>query len=207
MPPDLELSLTVEFDELFALRDRIRQIADAVREQLTKAGLASGFDADIFDEELELRGSEGSHFVVRLDSYHLEILGAPQDLQIHMLAALILEEAGAFRLTSVEMGFSLNLKVQRPIDLVARAFSPVGIQGDEAMLDRRFTMTWEWGTATTGFFFLASDTEDRELLLNFKAREGYMTMDELKQGDWIQVQGTRFDATVARFLEQMGWKA
>jgi len=207
VPPELELSLTVEFDELFALRDRIRQIADAVREQLTAAGVPNGFDADIFDDELELRGPEGSNFVIRLDSSNLEISGAPQELHIHLLAALILEEAGAFRLTSVESGFSLNLKVQRPLELVARAFTPIGMQGDEPMLDRRFTMTWEWGTATTGFFFLASDTEDQELFLNFKAREGYMTMDELKQGGWIQTQAARFDATMVRFLEQMGWKA
>lgn len=205
----MELSLTVDFDELFALQDRIRPLADRVRAQLYAAGLGDRFQAEVFDEELELRGPEGSRLLIRLDSYHLEITGASPALQIHLLAALILDEAEVFRLSGVDAGFSLVLPVRRnqPLTLVQQAFSPVEEVEGDPMLDRRFSMTWEWGNAITGHSFVASDTEDRELYLSFKAREGYMTVPELKGGRWMAAQAARFDGLVARFLAQMGWQS
>jgi len=206
--PDVELSLTVEFEELYSLRDRVRQIADHVRSRFLAGGLTDQFEVEVFDDEMELRGPEGSRLMVRLDSYHLEIAGAPSELQVHLLAGVILDEAEVFRLTSVEAGFSIGMQVgEEPgLDLVGRAFAPVGPAGAEPMLDRRLSLTWEWGTATTGFSFLAADTEDRELFLSLKAHEGYMTVPELQNGEWVSEQARRFDATVSRFMAQMGWK-
>jgi hypothetical protein len=207
MHPDIEQTLTVEYDELFALSDHLRQVADNVRARLLTAGLQDPLEADLFDRELELRGTGGSHLAIRLDGFRLEITGAPPELQIHLVAAILLDEAGVFRLASVEAGRALTIKVRRgqPLHLVHQAFPPVAAEGDEPMLDRRFSMTWDWGTATTGYSFHASDTEDRELFLSFKAREGYMTLAELQSGHWIASQASRYDALVARFLTQLGW--
>lgn len=208
MHPNIELSLTVEFEELFSLRDRVRHIADRVRSRFIAGGLTDQFAVEVFDEELELRGPEGSRLAVRLDNFHLELTGASSDLQVHLLAGILLDEAEVFRLTSVEAGFSITLQMERELglDLVAKAFAPVTPGGDEPMLDRRFSLTWEWGTATTGFSFLASDTEDREMYLSLKAHEGYLTLPELSSGEWISEQSRRFDALVSRFLVQMGWQ-
>ncbi len=207
LAPEMELSLTIDFDELFALRDRIRSIADRVRAQLYSAGLNDRLQTEVFDEELELRGPEGSRLLIRLDSFRLEITGAPPDMQVHLLAAIILEEAEVFRLAGVDAGFSVTLPVRRnrPLNFVGQAFSPIEEVEKDPMLDRRFSMTWDWGNATTGYSFYASDTEDRELFLSFKAREGYMTVPELKSGHWIATQAQRFDGLVARFLDQIGW--
>lgn len=209
MQPQLEQSLVVEFEELFALKDRIRPVADQVRSRLLAAGLAETLEAEVFEQELELRGTDHPNLLIRLDSYHLEITGAQPELQTHQVAALILEEAGAFRLPMVEAGFSLTLKARpgHPLNLVQQAFSPLQEQGDEEMLDRRFSMTWDWGTATTGFSFFAGNAEDREIHLSFKVREGYMNLDELKEGAWMAGQTARFDALVSRFLAQLGWQS
>ncbi|MFZ5826276.1 MAG: hypothetical protein ACOY94_18425 [Bacillota bacterium] len=207
MQPEMEQSLFVEFEELFALRDRLRSVADQVRAQLLAAGLRDRLEPEIFDNELELRGPEGSNLLVRLDSYRLEVAGVRPDVAIHRLAAIILAEAEVFRLTSVEIGFSAWYKVEknRPLRLVAQGFPAVEGTDDEPMLDRRLSMTWEWGTSTTGYSFHAMDTEDKELLLSFKAREGYMTLPELHSGAWVGEQALRFEQLVHRFLTQLGW--
>lgn len=208
MRPDVEQSLVIEFDELFALKDRLRAVADQLRERLYNAGMPIRLETDVFDHELEMRGEGDSNLVIRMDSYHLEISGAPPGLQVHAVAAIMLDEAGAYRLSSVECGFSFTLKVRRGhrLDLIARAFSPVGPEDGETMLDRRFSMSWDWGNATTGYSFHVSDTEDRELFVSFKAREGYMTYPELAAGAWIAQQEQRFDQTAGRFLSQLGWQ-
>lgn len=203
----MEQSLFVEFEELFALRDRLRSVADQVRSQLLTAGLRDRLETEVFDQELELRGPEGSSLLIRLDSYRLEVIGVRPDVAIHRLASVILAEAEVFRLTSVEVGFSAGYKVEgsRPLHLVAQAFPAVEGTDDEPMLDRRLSMTWDWGTSTTGYSLHAMDTEDKELLLSFKAREGYMTLPELLSGDWVGEQRVRFDQLVNRFLTQLGW--
>lgn len=204
----MEQSLYIEFEELFSLRERLRSVADQVRAQLLAAGLKEQLEPEIFDQELELRGGEGSNLMIRLDGFRLEVAGVRPDMAIHLLAAVILSEAEVFRLTSVEVGFSAWYKVEkgRALNLVAQAFSPVVSPEEEPMLDRRFAMTWDWGTATTGFSFQASDTEDKELALSFKAREGYMTLPEFETGDWVSDQATRFGELVNRFLAQLGWQ-
>lgn len=203
----MEQSLYVEFEELFALRDRLRAVADQVRAHLLAAGLKDRLEVEIFDDELEMRGLDGSNLMIRLDSFRLEVTGVAPHVAIHKLAAILLAEAEVFRLTSVEMGFSAWYKVEkgRMLHLVAQAFAPVDGVGDEPMLDRRFSLTWDWGTATTGFSFMATDTEDKELFLSFKAREGYMTLQELESGGWIAEQALRFEQLVNRFLTQIGW--
>ncbi|HLN62391.1 MAG TPA: hypothetical protein VK464_12640 [Symbiobacteriaceae bacterium] len=207
MHPEIEQSLVVEYEELFALADRLHQVADGARARLLAAGLQEPLQTEVFDGELELRGTQHERLTVRLDGYHLEIAGAPPDLPTHAVAAILLDEAGIFRLTSVEMGLTMSLRAGRgrPLQLVNQAFSPVAGEGGEPMLDRRFSMTWDWGTATTGFSFHAADTEDRELFLSFKAREGYMTLPELSAGGWMQQQAERFDGLVERFMRQLGW--
>ncbi len=209
MRPEMEQSLYVEFEELFALRERLRPVADQVRAQLVAAGLKERLEPELFDQELELRGTDGSNLVIRLDAYRLEVTGCRPGVAIHQLATLILLEAEVFRLTSVEVGFTSSLKAgrERRLRLVEQAFTPVGEPGEETMLDRRISMTWDWGTATTGFSFHAMDTEDRELFLSFKAREGYMTLPELQGGGWIDEQAQRYEQLVARFLAQLGWQS
>ncbi|MFZ5814387.1 MAG: hypothetical protein ACOY93_03685 [Bacillota bacterium] len=209
MRPELEQSLFVEFEELFALRERLRSVADQLRAHLLAAGLRERLEPEIFDQELEFRGTEGSNLLIRLDSYRLEITGARPEIAIHALAAIILAEAEVFRLTSVELGLSAVFKADQnhPLNLAAQAFTPVEEPGEEPMLDRRFAMTWDWGTATTGFSFHAADTEGRELFLSFKAREGYMTLPELQSGAWVGEQTRRFEQLVRRFLAQLGWKS
>lgn len=206
MASHVEIALTAEFDPLFSLPDRMRAVADQIRARLRSAGLELPLETEVFDNELELRGGENSHLLIRLDSYRLEITGAPPDVQVHLLAALILDEAQVYRLVSVDAGFAVTLPVPpgRRIDLVHRAFLPV--ESGEPMLDRRFSMTWEWGNPTTGFSFLASVVEDREIFLSFKAREGYMTVPELRGGAWMNEQAERFDGAVSRFLAQLGWR-
>jgi hypothetical protein len=206
MRPEIELSLVIEFEELFALRDRFRAVADQVRARLLAAGFPERLEAELFDNELELRGTPPSALVIRLDSYRLEITGAPPGLQLHTLAGILLDEAGVFRLTTAEAGFTLSAKAGRgrPLELVARAFAPI-TPGEEPMLDRHFSLTWDWGAATTGYSLQASDTEDRDLFISFKAREGYMTVPELQTGLWIADQAARFDAVAGRLLEQLGW--
>jgi hypothetical protein len=206
MPPEIEQSLTVDYEELFALPDRIRQVADTARARLLAAGLPERLEPEVFGPELELRGTEHERLLIRLDSYRLEITGAPPSMQTHLLAAILLDEAGVFRLTSVELGLTLTAKAgrNRPLNLIRQAFSPV--EGGEPMLDRRFSLTWDWGNATTGYSFLAADTEDRELFLSFKAREGYMTLPDLEQGYWMHQQAQRFDGLVERFMRQIGWQ-
>jgi hypothetical protein len=208
MRPDSELSLMVEFEELFALRDRLRTVADQVRPRLLAAGLSDPLQTELFEQELELRGPDPSRLLIRLDSYRLEITGAPPDLPVHLLAAIVLDEAGAFRLTTLEAGFALAAPAGRgrPLSLTAQAFSPVE-PGSESMLDRRFSMTWDWGSATTGYSLQVADSEDRELYISFKAREGYMTLPELQAGDWMAAQARRFDDAVGRLFAQLGWNA
>lgn len=204
----MQQSLYIEFEELFALREHLRTVADQIRAQLVAAGLKERLEAEIFEQELELRGTEGSPLAIRLDGLRLEVTGVPAQVAIHKLAGIILREAEVYRLTSVEVGLSTWYKVEpgRALRMVARAFSPVEGAGDGPMLDRRFSMTWDWGSATTGFSFMATDTEDKELFLSFKAREGYMTLPELESGGWFGEQLTRFEHLVGRFLSQMGWK-
>lgn len=204
----MEQSLIVEFDELFALRDRLRQVADTVRARFLAAGFMDPMETEVFDQELELRGTGDSRLLIRLDGFHLEIAGAPPELHLHRMAAILLEEAGAFRLNLVDAGFTLTAKVRRgnALDLVHKAFTPVDVTGgQEPMLDRRFSMTWDWGNATTGYSFLVTDTEDKELLLSFKVREGYMTLPDLAAGHWMAREAARFDQLVGRFFQQLGW--
>lgn len=202
----LEQSLYVEFDELFSLRERLRSVADHVRYQLLNAGLRERLSAEVFDEELELRSAEGSGLLVRLDSFRLEILGARPEIPIHLMASLILTEAEAYRLNSVELGLTAWYEAEgRPLGLVALAFSPGWDEGEEMALDRRFTMTWEWASPTGGYSFMVSDTEDRELMLSFKARETYMTVPELRTGQWVAAQTAYFRRLCARCLKQIGW--
>jgi hypothetical protein len=204
--PAIEQSLFIEFDELFSLRERLRTVTDNVRARLYGAGLVEPLETDVFERELEMRGVEPSRLLIRLSSYQLEIAGAPAGVPVHVIAAMILEEAGAFRLVSVEAGFALTL-VPRPgyrLDLVRHAFTPVDPVGSEPMLDRRFSLTWDWGNPTTGFSFYVSDTEDRELFLSFKARVGYMTLPELQSGRWLAEQAQRFDGLVSRVVGHLG---
>lgn len=205
---DVEISLIVEFEELFGLRDRLRPMADEVRRRLYEAGLRDSLASELFDNELELRTEGKRPLTIRLDSFHLEILGARRDLALHHLATLILDEANAYRLTSVEAGYAATLRAgSKPLDMVARAFpGPVGAEEGAPLLDRRFSMTWDWGDETTGFSFLAQSSEDRELFLSMKAREGYMTLAELQSGMWLTTQGGRFAAMAERFLVQVGWR-
>lgn len=206
MRPDIEQSLLVEYEELFALKDRIRAVADEVRARLLAAGLTDRLEPEVYDQELELRAEEPGRLYIRLDTYHLEITGAPPALQTHILAAILLDVAGAFRLTTVEAGYSLVTQAGpgRPLRLANPAFSTQE-PGGEPMLDRRFTMTWDWGSATTGYSLQVSSVEDRELYIGFKAREGYMTLPELQQGNWMAEQARRFDAAVSRLYRQFGW--
>lgn len=206
MRPEIEQSLFVDFEELFALKDRLGHVADGVRARLLAAGLNESFETELFGDQLELRGTQQANLRVLLDSFHLEITGAPPDLQTHVVAAILLEEAGAFRLSSVEMGLGLTIKLgrNRRLELIQLAFAPVAPGGGQ-LLDRRFSMTWDWGDATTGYSFHAEDVEDRELFLSLKAREGYMTLPELQQGAWMVRQAQRFDALVERFFHQLGW--
>lgn len=207
MHPAIEQSLFVEFDELFALGDRLRQVADNARARLLAAGLTETLDTEIFDGEVEFRGTEHDRLLIRLDSYRLEITGAPPELQPHILAAILLDEAAAFRLTMVEMGLTLTLRLAagRRLGLVAQAFPQVNLDGDDPMLDRRFSTTWDWANATTGYSLHVADTEDRELFVSFKAREGYMTLPDLQSGHWMGAQARRFDALLQRLFRQLGW--
>jgi len=204
---DQEQSLYVEFEELFSLRERLRSVADQVRSQLVAAGLRERLEADIYDNELELRGTEGSNLLIRLDNFRLEVTGARPEIALHHLAALILSTAEVFRLNLVEVGFTawFDAAPGRPLNLVAQAFSPAWGAPDAELLDRRFAMTWDWSTATTGYSFHASVAEDRELMLSFKAREGYMTLPELQDGRWIRDQRHRFEQGVDLFLQLLGW--
>lgn len=206
--PEVELGLMVEFDELFSLRERIRGIADEIRSRLFAGGLRDRLEPQVFDDELELRGTDGSRLLIRLDNYHLEITGAPSAVQVHLVAAVILNEAGVFRLTSVEAGFAATMQAgpDRPLSLVEHAFVPILPAEAGDALDRRFSLTWDWGNATTGYSLFASDTEDRELFVSFKAREGYMTLPELQSGDWMNEQAQRFDEALGRVLRHLGWK-
>jgi hypothetical protein len=206
MRPEIDQSLVIDFEELFALKDRIGQVADQARVRLLAAGITESFETEVMEEELELRGTTHPGLVINLDSYHLEIAGAPPELPIHKLAAILLDEAGAFRLTAVEMSLGLTIKLgrDRSLALVHQAFSPT-LLGEEPMLDRRLNVTWDWGNAITGYSFLVADVEDRELYLGLKAREGYMTAPELEKGDWMTAQAKRFDALVERFFRQLGW--
>jgi hypothetical protein len=204
---DVEISLIVEFEELFGLRDRLRPLADEVRHRLYQAGLRESLESEIFESELELRTAGKRPLTIRLDSFHLEIAGARKEFSLPNLAALLLEEAHVFRLTSVEAGYSLAIPAKgKPLDLVARAFAVPPAPSEEPMLDRRFSMTWDWGSATTGYSFLVQSTEDPELFLSMKVREGYMTVPELQGGAWLTAQSDRFQATAERFLQQIGWQ-
>lgn len=207
MLSEQEQSLYIEFEELFSLRERLRGLADQLRAQLVAAGLRERLEADIYDSELELRGVEGSNLLIRLDSCRLEIAGVRPDVALHNLAALVLAQAEVFRLSSVEVGFTAWLKAGpgRPLNLVAQAFSPVWGLPDDEQLDRRFAMTWDWASPTTGYSFHASVAEDQELMLSFKAREGYMTLLELQNGRWVQEQRRRFHQGGDLFLTLLGW--
>lgn len=206
MRPDMEQSLIVEFEELFALRDRMGDVADGLRARLLAEGLSDRLEPDLYDHELELRAEPPGRFYIRLDPYHMEIGGAPPNLQTHLLGAMVLEMAGAFRLTLVEAGFSLVAKggPLRPIRMVSPAFFSAD-SGGEPLLDRRFTMTWEWSSATTGYSLQVSSMEDRELFIDFRAREGYLTLPELKQGTWMAEQMRRFDQALGRLYRGLGW--
>jgi len=201
-----EQSLYVEFDELFSLRERLRSVADQVRSQLLNAGLRERLDAEVFDEELELRSAEGSGLLVRLDSFRLEIQGARPEIAIHSMAALILMEAEVFRLNSVELGLTAWYEVlDRPLGLVALAFSPGWAEGEEMALHRRFAMSWEWASPTGSYSFTVSDLEDQELMLSLKARESYMTVPELRAGHWVAAQKAYFQRLCEQCLRRLGW--
>lgn len=206
MRPDMEQSLIVEFEELFSLRDRIGDVADGLRARLVAEGLPDRLEPDLYDQELELRAEPPGRFYIRLDPYHLEIGGAPPNLQTHLLGAMALEMAGAFRLTLVEAGFSVVAQggPRRPIHMVYPAFASAE-PGGEQMLDRRFTMTWEWTAGTTGYSLEVSSAEDRELFIGFRAREGYMSLPELKEGSWMAEQILRFEQAVNRIYRELGW--
>jgi hypothetical protein len=107
-------------------------------------------------------------------------------------------------LTGSYSGLTLTTRTgrSRPLDFINQAFTPIA---EDPMLDRRFSLTWDWGNATTGYSFHVSDSEDKELFLSFKAREGYMTLPELQAGHWMANQAQRFDALVARLYAQLGW--
>lgn len=207
MRPQIDHSLYIEFEELFSLKDRLGAVADQARARMAAGGLAERFEVEIFDDELELRGTENSKLLIRLDGYRLEMTAAAAEFPAHLVAAILLDEAGVFRLTSIESGYFLTLKRGRgqALDLVHRAFAPMAPEGAAQMLDRRFSMTWEWGDATTGYFFQATDTEDRELAITFRAREGYLTLPDLQGGAWTLLQAHIFDGAVERFLSQLGW--
>ncbi|HYF95936.1 MAG TPA: hypothetical protein VD969_27300 [Symbiobacteriaceae bacterium] len=207
MQPEIEQSLYIEFEELFALGDRIRQVADSARARLLAAGLTEALETEVMDGEAEFRGTTHERLLIRLDGSGLEISGAPTELQTHVAAAILLDEAGAFRLTSVEMGLTMAVRLGpgRRLDMVARAFPQLHLQSADPVLDRRFSVTWDWGNATTGFSFHVADTEDRELFLSFKAREGYMDVPELQNGRWIAAQAQRFDGLTGHLFRQLGW--
>ncbi|HWI61336.1 MAG TPA: hypothetical protein VNT75_05850 [Symbiobacteriaceae bacterium] len=207
MQPEIEQSLYVDFEELFALSDRLGPVADNVRARLLAGGLTETLETEILDGEVEFRGTTHDRLLMRLDSYRLEITGAPPSLQTHLAAAVLLDEANAFRLTGVELGLTMTIRLgrDRRLDMVARAFPQVNLDSADPVLDRRFSMTWDWGNATTGYSFHVADIEDRELFISFKAREGYMTLPELQAGHWMAAQAQRFDALVARLFHQLGW--
>lgn len=208
MRNDLEISLLIDFEELFGFRDRLRPLADDLRRRLYQAGLRDHLESDLFDTELEMRTNGPRPLMIRLDSFHLAIAGGRPDVALHRLAALILDAAEAFRLTSVEVS---QCAIVRPtpgqrLDFVARAFAGPFGEGDGLLLDRRFTMSWDWATETTGFTFLVQSLEDRELLLNLKAREGYLTLNELQDDQWLAAHTEQFLVMAQQFLRQSGWR-
>lgn len=205
MQPDLELGMLVEYDELFALRERLRPLADQVRARLYQAGLREELQVEVFEEELELRGPGESPLLIRLDPLRLEITGCPPTLQIAPLAALLLDEAGVFRISSAELSFHTYYDVGpgRPLNLIEPAFGALTAPG--ARLDRRFSLTWEWGTSTTGYSLIATSTEDRELYAGFKVQDTYLTLPDLQGADWFARQQRLYATTLEGLLAHLGW--
>jgi hypothetical protein len=205
--PELELGMLVDYDELFALRERIRSYADQIRARLYMAGLRDELETEVFDQEVELRGTGKNPLLIRLDPFRLEITGCRPSLPIHKLAALLLEEAGVFRIASVEASFQAYLRPGpgRPLNLIDLAFGALNESG-ETRLDRRFSLTWEWGNATTGYSLTASSTEDQELFVGYKVRDSYMTLLQLQGDEWFAQQMTGFEENLANLLARIGWR-
>lgn len=205
LAPDLELGLVVEFDELFALRERLRSVADQVRARLYQAGLTEELQVELFEQELELRGPGESQLLIRLDPFRLEITGCPSRLRIGPLALLLLEEAGAFRIASAELSFHAYLSAGkgRPLNLITPAFGALPLPGPH--LDRRFSLTWEWGTSTTGYSLTATSTEDRELYIGFKLQDSYLTLNDLADPDWYAQRHRIYETSMHGLLVQLGW--
>lgn len=203
--PDLELGMLVEYDELFALRERLRPLADQVRARLYQAGLREELQVELFEQELELRGPGENPLSIRLDPFRLEIVGCPPNLQICPLAALLLDEAGVFRITSAELSFHTYFTAGpgRPLGLIEPAFAALPLPGPR--LDRRFSLTWEWGTSTTGYSLIATSTEDRELYAGFKVQDSYLTLPDLQGTAWFARQQRVYETTVEGLLARLGW--
>jgi hypothetical protein len=201
---DLELGMVIDFDELFALRERLRTVADHVRQSLYQAGLPE-LTIEPFEQELELRGPEGSPLLIRLDPFRLEITGCPPSLRIGPLAALLLDQAGVFRIASAELSFHSYWRPGkgRPLALIGPAFAALPVRG--ALLDRRFSLTWEWGTSTTGYSLIATSTEDQELYVGFKIQETYLTLPDLQDPAWFARQQQIHETTVEGLLARFGW--
>ncbi|HLO03923.1 MAG TPA: hypothetical protein VK191_12515 [Symbiobacteriaceae bacterium] len=203
--PDLELGMLVEFDELFALRERLRPLADVVRARLYQAGLQEELQVELFEQELELRGPGENPLLIRLDPFRLEITGCPASLKIGPLAALLLDEAGVFRIASAELSFHtyLTAGAGRPLALIEPAFDALPVAGP--LLDRRFSLTWEWGTSTTGYSLIATSTEDRELYAGFKVQDAYLTLPDLQSSAWFAAQQRVYETTLEGLLARLGW--
>lgn len=197
--------MLVEFDELFALRERLRTLADKVRARLYQAGLQEELQVELFEQELELRGPGESPLVIRLDPYRLEITGCPPALQIGPLAWLLLDEAGVFRIASAELSFHIYFDVgpRRPLSLIEPAFAALPFPG--ARLDRRFSLTWEWGTSTTGYSLIATSSEDRELYAGFKVQDSYLTLPDLQETAWFARQQRVYETILDELLARLGW--
>jgi hypothetical protein len=204
--PDLELGMLIDFDELFALRERLRSVADQVRARLHLAGLQEELEIELFDQEIELRGTGENPLLIRLDPTRLEITGCSPAIQIHRLAAMLLSEAGVFRIASAELAFhaTFDAGAGRPLGLIEPAFG--ALAGPGPRLDRRFSLTWEWGTSTTGYSLTATSTEDRELYAGFKVRDSYLTLPDLEGEDWFATRQQVYETTVAGLLSQLGWR-
>lgn len=202
---DLELGMLVEFEELFALRERLRPLADQVRARLFQAGLREELQVEVFEEELELRGPGESPLLIRLDPLRLEITGCPPTLQIVPMAALLLDEAGVFRISSAELSFHTYFDVGpgRPLGMIEPAFAALPVPGPK--LDRRFSLTWEWGTSTTGYSLIATSTEDRELYAGFKVQDTYLTLPDLHGAAWFARQQRLYEKTLEGLLARLGW--
>jgi hypothetical protein len=177
-----------------------------VRLRLFQAGLQEELQIELFDQEMELHGEGENPLIIRLDPFRLEITGCPPDIQIHRLAALLLDEAGVFRMNSAELSFHAYFTAGpgRSLNLIEPAFG--ALAGGGPRLDRRFSLTWEWGTSTTGYSLIATDTEDRELYAGFKVQDSYLTLPELEGSEWFKAQEQAYETAVTGLLSHLGWR-